>query len=42
MNKLLSIVIPVYKVEEFIDKCISSLILPDEKQPSRGGCKNVL
>jgi len=32
MNKLLSIVIPVYKVEKFIDKCISSLIVPDEKQ----------
>ncbi len=32
MNKLLSIVIPVYKVEKFIDKCISSLIVQDEKQ----------
>lgn len=32
MNKLLSIVIPVYKVEEYIDKCISSLIVPDEQQ----------
>ena len=32
MNKLLSIVIPVYKVEKFIDKCILSLIVPDEKQ----------
>ena len=32
MNKLLSIVIPVYKVEKFIDKCIGSLIVPDEKQ----------
>lgn len=32
MNKLLSIVIPVYKVEKFIDKCISSLIVPDETQ----------
>ncbi|MGN1240659.1 MAG: glycosyltransferase family 2 protein [Paludibacteraceae bacterium] len=32
MNKLLSIVIPVYKVEKYIDKCISSLIVPDEKQ----------
>lgn len=32
MNKLLSIVIPVYKVEKFIDKCISSLIVPDGKQ----------
>ena len=32
MEKLLSIVIPVYKVEKFIDKCIGSLIVPDEKQ----------
>ena len=32
MTKLLSIVIPVYKVEKFIDKCISSLIVSDEKQ----------
>ena len=32
MTKLLSIVIPVYKVEKFIDKCIGSLIVPDEKQ----------
>jgi glycosyltransferase involved in cell wall biosynthesis len=32
MEKLLSVVIPVYKVEKFIDKCISSLIVPDEKQ----------
>lgn len=32
MTKLLSIVIPVYKVEEYIDKCISSLIVPEEKQ----------
>mgnify|MGYP002624301188 FL=1 len=31
MNKLLSIVIPVYKVEDYIDKCISSLIVPDER-----------
>ena len=31
-NKLLSIVIPVYKVEKYIDKCIGSLIVPDEKQ----------
>ena len=30
MNKLLSIVIPVYKVEEYIDKCISSLIVPNK------------
>lgn len=32
MNKLLSIVIPVYKVEKYIDKCIGSLIVPDVKQ----------
>ena len=32
MEKLLSVVIPVYKVEKYIDKCISSLIVPDEKQ----------
>ena len=32
MTKLLSIVIPVYKVEKFIDKCISSLILSDNEQ----------
>lgn len=31
MNKLLSIVIPVYKVEKFIDKCIGSVIVPDER-----------
>lgn len=32
MKKLLSIVIPVYKVEKYIDKCISSLIVPDKNQ----------
>ena len=32
MEKLLSIVIPVYKVEKYIDKCISSLLVPDKKQ----------
>ena len=31
MNKLLSIVIPVYKVEKFINKCLDSLILPKEQ-----------
>lgn len=31
-NKLLSIVIPMYNVEKYIDKCISSLIVPDAKQ----------
>ena len=32
MEKLLSIVLPVYKVEKFIDKCISSLLVPDKQQ----------
>ena len=32
MEKLLSIVIPVYKVEKYIDKCISSLLVPDKQQ----------
>lgn len=32
MEKLLSIVIPVYKVEEYIDKCISSVIVPNKTQ----------
>lgn len=32
MQKLLSIVIPVYKVEDYIRKCIESLIMPDKKQ----------
>ncbi len=32
MNKILSIVIPVYNVEKFIDKCISSLLVPNEEQ----------
>lgn len=31
-NKLLSIVIPVYKVEDYIRKCIESLIVPDKEQ----------
>lgn len=30
MSKLLSIVIPVYKVEKYINKCLDSLIVPDE------------
>lgn len=30
MNKLLTIVVPVYKVEEYINKCLDSLILPPE------------
>lgn len=32
MQKLLSIVIPVYKVEDYIRKCIESLIVPDKEQ----------
>lgn len=32
MTKLLSIVIPVYKVEKYIRKCIESLIVPSEEQ----------
>lgn len=31
MNKLLSVVIPVYKVEKYIRKCIESLLLPAEQ-----------
>lgn len=31
MRKLLSIVVPVYKVEKYIDKCLSSLIVPKEQ-----------
>lgn len=30
MNKLLTIVVPVYKVEQYINKCLDSLILPPE------------
>ena len=30
MNKLLTIVVPVYKVEEYINKCLDSLILTTE------------
>ena len=30
MNKLLSIVVPVYKVEQYIRKCLDSLIVSDE------------
>ena len=33
MDKLLSIVIPVYKVEDYINKCLDSLIVPDEQMP---------
>ena len=31
MNKLLTVVVPVYKVERYINKCLDSLILPDEQ-----------
>ena len=30
MEKLLTVVVPVYKVEKFINKCLDSLIVPDE------------
>ena len=28
-EKVLTVVVPVYKVEQYIDKCLSSLIHPD-------------
>jgi glycosyltransferase involved in cell wall biosynthesis len=31
MDKLLTIVIPVYKVEQYINKCLESLIVPEEQ-----------
>ena len=31
MEKILSIIVPVYKVERYINKCLNSLILPKEK-----------
>ena len=31
MDKLLTIVIPVYKVEQYIKKCLESLIVPEEQ-----------
>ena len=31
MQKLLSVIIPVYKVEKYINKCLDSLILPQEQ-----------
>ena len=30
-NKLLSVVVPVYKVEKYINKCLDSLIISDEQ-----------
>ena len=31
MQKLLTIIVPVYKVEPYINKCLDSLILEDDK-----------
>ena len=31
MDKLLTIVVPVYKVEKYINKCLDSLIVPDNQ-----------
>ena len=33
MEKLITVVVPVYKVEPYIDKCLSSLIVPEEQLP---------
>lgn len=35
MNKLLTIVVPVYKVEQYINKCLDSCVLEDEKLMSQ-------
>ena len=35
MNKLLTIVVPVYKVEPYINKCLDSCVLADEKLMSQ-------
>lgn len=32
-EKLITVVVPVYKVEPYIDKCLSSLIVPEEQLP---------
>ena len=32
-NKLITVVVPVYKVEQYIDKCLTSLIVPKEQLP---------
>ena len=34
-NKLLTIVVPVYKVEPYINKCLDSCVLADEKLMSQ-------
>lgn len=31
MEKLLTVVVPIYKVEKYINKCLDSLIVPDEQ-----------
>lgn len=31
MNKLLTVIVPVYKVEKYINKCLDSLILPEQQ-----------
>ena len=33
MNKLLSVVVPVYRVEKYINKCLDSLLVPEEQLP---------
>lgn len=35
MQKLLTIVVPVYKVEPYINKCLDSCVLADEKLMSQ-------
>ena len=31
MEKLLTVVVPVYKVEKYINKCLDSLVVPDKQ-----------
>ena len=33
MNKILTIVVPTYNMERYLDKCLTSLILPEEQMP---------